>query len=52
MRRFIDKVWVDDTRVFARTRDGLVASYPFEGMFSYAGLCERTATEDAVCYIG
>ena len=87
MQRFIDRVWVDDTRVYASTRDGLVASYPFamwkllagatqsqredfylsysgihwpqidedlsfEGMFSYAGLCERTQTEDAVCYIG
>ena len=23
-----------------------------EGMFSHSGLCERTLTEDAVCYIG
>ena len=23
----------------------------FEGMFSHSGLCERTLTEDAVCYI-
>ena len=87
MRCFIDKVWVDDARVYAKTRDGLVASYPFamwerlnnaskaqredyylsysgihwpqidedlsfEGMFSHSGLCERTLTEDAVCYIG
>ena len=22
----------------------------FEGMFSHSGLCERTLTEDAVCY--
>ena len=29
MRCFIDKVWVDDARVYAKTRDGLVASYPF-----------------------
>ena len=29
MRRFIDTVWVDDTRVYAKTREGLVASYPF-----------------------
>ena len=29
MQRFIDKVWVDDARVYAKTRDGLVASYPF-----------------------
>ena len=87
MQRFIDKVWVDNTCVYAKTRDGLVANYPFtmwerlqnanqyqredfyltylgihwpqidedlsfEGMFSSAGLCERTLTEDAVCYIG
>lgn len=24
----------------------------FEGMFHSAGLCERTATEDSVCYEG
>ena len=29
MRRFIDKVWVDNTHVHARTKDGLEASYPF-----------------------
>ena len=29
MQRFVEKVWVDETRVYARTRDGLVASYPF-----------------------
>ena len=86
MQHFIDKVWVDDTRVYARTKDGLVASYrfdewerlrnasqqqradfyltysgihwpqidedlSFEGMFASAGLCERTMTEDAVCFI-
>lgn len=86
MQRYIDKVWVDDTRVYAKTKDGLVASYnfsdwdrlrnadqsqredfylsysgihwpqidedlSFEGMFSKAGLCDRTMTEDAVCYI-
>ena len=28
MQRFVEKVWVDETRVYARTRDGLVASYP------------------------
>ncbi|MBQ9474750.1 MAG: DUF2442 domain-containing protein [Bacteroidales bacterium] len=85
-QRYIEKVWVDDTRVYARTRDGLVASYPFamwerlnranqeqrsdyylsytgihwpqidedlsfEGMFNYAGLCERTEGENSVCYI-
>ena len=87
MQRFVDKVWVDEARVYARTKDGLVASYlfadwdrlrcaeqrqredfyltytgihwpqrdedlSFEGMFSNAGLCERTLTEDAVCYLG
>ena len=29
MGHLIDKVWVDDTRVYARTFDGLVASYRF-----------------------
>ena len=29
MQHFIDKVWVDETRVYARTKDGLVASYRF-----------------------
>ena len=29
MQRFIEKVWVDDTHVYAKTRDGLVASYRF-----------------------
>jgi len=29
MQHFIDNVWVDDTRVYARTKDGLVASYRF-----------------------
>ena len=87
MQRFVEKVWVDETRVYARTRDGLVASYPFamwkrlqsasqaqredfylsysgvqrpqidedlsfEGMFSHAGLCDRTLKEDSVCYLG
>lgn len=87
MRHFIEKVWVDDTRVHARTTDGLEASYPFdmwkrlknatsaqredfylsytgihwpqldedlsfEGMFSHAGLCQRTLEEDTVCYEG
>ena len=81
----IQRVWVDDTRVYALTEDGLQASYPFslwkrlanatpeqrqnfylsytgihwrdidedlsfEGMFSDAGLCERTVTEDSVYY--
>lgn len=87
MRHFVDKVWVDEYRIYARTKDGLMASYlfadwerlrnadqklredyylsysgihwpqidedlSFEGMFSDAGLCERTMTEDSVCYIG
>lgn len=87
MKRFIDKVWVDGTKVYARTKDGVVTSYPFdmwkrlrdasqsqredfyltyggihwpqidedlsfEGMFSNAGLCNRSETEDNVCYIG
>lgn len=85
MQHFIEKVWTDDTHIFAKTTDGLVASYPFamwdqlrnatpaqradfyltysgihwpqidedlsfEGMFSHAGLCERTLEENAVCY--
>ena len=29
MKHLIDKVWVDDSRVYASTCDGLVASYPF-----------------------
>lgn len=29
MQRLIDKVWVDDTHVYAQTKDGLVASYRF-----------------------
>ena len=29
MQHFIDKVWVNDTRGYARTKDGLVASYRF-----------------------
>ncbi len=29
MKHLIDKVWVDATQVYARTRDGLVASYRF-----------------------
>ena len=29
MQRFIEKVWVDDERVYACTRDGLIASYAF-----------------------
>lgn len=87
MQRFVDKVWVDKTRVYVKTKDGLVASYrfsdwdrlqnasqqqredfylsysgihwpeidedlSFEGMFSKAGLCKRTMTEDSVCFIG
>ena len=86
VQHYIDKVWVDDTQIYAKTKDGLVASYrfadwkrlrdasqqqradfylsysgihwpqldedlSFEGMFASAGLCERTMTEDAVCYI-
>ena len=86
MKHFIEKVWIDDKKVYARTTDGLVASYffslwkrldaatseqradfylsysgihwpqldedlSFEGMFHSAGLCERTETEDAVCYV-
>lgn len=27
MNKFIDKVWVDEERVYARTKDGLTASY-------------------------
>ena len=81
----IQRVWVDDTRVWALTEDGLQASYPFsmwkrlanatpeqrqnfylsytgihwpdidedlsfEGMFSDAGLCERTLAEDSVYF--
>ena len=86
MKHLIDKVWLDDNNIYARTSDGLVASYAFslwkrlacataeqradfylsysgihwpqldedlsfEGMFHAAGLCERTATEDSVCYV-
>lgn len=29
MPHLIDKVWTDDQRVYARTKDGLIASYPF-----------------------
>ena len=85
-QHFIEKVWVDDNQVFAKTEDGLIASYrfsdwerlrnatqsqredftlsyygihwpqldedlSFEGMFSHAGLCNRTLKEDSVCYI-
>lgn len=30
LKHKIEKVWVDDKRVYARTTDGLTASYPFE----------------------
>ena len=87
MQHFVDKVWVDNTRVYVRTKDGLLASYlfadwsllrkasqnqredfyltysgihwpqidedlSFEGMFHKAGLCNRTQTENEVCYVG
>ena len=29
MQHFVDKVWVDNTRVYVRTKDGLLASYLF-----------------------
>ncbi len=29
MRHYIKKVWVDDQKVYARTNDGLEASYEF-----------------------
>ena len=29
MHHYIDRVWVDDTRVYAKTKDGLTASYRF-----------------------
>lgn len=29
LKHKIEKVWVDDKRVYARTTDGLTASYPF-----------------------
>ena len=29
MKRLIEKVWTDEKQVYARTQDGLVASYPF-----------------------
>ena len=29
MPHWIEKVWTDDERVYARTKDGLVASYAF-----------------------
>ncbi len=29
MPHLIDKVWTDDQRVYARTKDGLIESYPF-----------------------
>ena len=86
MKHFISKVWIADGHIYARTTDGLTASYPvsiwkrlacatedelndfylsysgihwpaldedlsFEGMFHSAGLCERTASEDSVCFI-
>lgn len=86
MKHIVAKVWIEDGKVFAKTNDGLVASYPialwkrlsaaapeqlndfylsysgihwpqldedlsFEGMFHSSGLCERTETEDSVCYI-
>jgi hypothetical protein len=28
-KHLIDKVWIDDSRIYARTRDGLTASYRF-----------------------
>lgn len=30
LKHRIEKVWVDDKRVYARTTDGLTASYPFK----------------------
>jgi len=86
MQKFIEKVWVDGTSIYARTKDGLEASYPFdrwkgfrsasenqlndfflsytgihwpqldedlsfEGMFHSSGLCDRTESEDSVCYL-
>ena len=85
MQRFVERVWVDEERVYVRTREGLVASYAFdrwerlknatqaqredfylsytgihwpqidedlsfEGMFTEAGLCQRTETEDSVVW--
>ena len=30
MQQFVESVWVDQQRVYVRTREGLVASYSFE----------------------
>ncbi len=86
MKRYISKVWIEDGKICAETKDGLVASYSvgqwprlsavtaeqlndfhlsytgihwpqidedlsFEGMFNAAGLCERTESEDSICYL-
>lgn len=41
-KHLIDKVWIDDSRIYARTRDGLTASYRFA---DWKRLREATPTE-------
>jgi len=48
MQHFIDKVWVDDTRVHARTKDGLVADYRFA---DWKRLREATQQQRADFYL-
>ena len=45
MRKYIEKVWVDDSNVFAKTTDGEVASYPF-AMWDRLRMATKEQRED------
>ena len=48
MKHYIEKVWVDDQNVYARTSDGLTASYAFS---MWKSLAAATADQRADFYL-
>ena len=52
MRHIVDKVWIDDEKVYARTSDGLVASYSFDLWPRLKAATEAQRKDFRLSYLG
>ena len=52
MKHLIKRVWVDDTNVYAETKDGLVASYPFAAWKRLREATQEQREDFYLSYVG
>lgn len=52
MKRYIDKVWLDETKVYLQTKDGLLATTPIDKWERLKKATERQREDFVLSYTG